>query len=151
MKILLTSEHAGFELREALAVHLRSKGFEVETAGAPSTDSVDYPPIAAEAAKRVVDGEFDLGISICGTGIGMAIAASKVPGAIVGCATNAYMARMARAHNNATTLCLGSRVIGRDLAFEIAETFLTTEFEGGRHARRVDQIMAVERDYRTSK
>lgn len=147
MKVLIASEHAGYELREQLAEHLRSRGHEVSTAGAPSSEPMDYPPIAAAAAREVVEQKHEVGILICGTGIGMSIASSKVPGAIVGLCTNEYMAKMARAHNNANILCIGSRVIGVNLAYEIADAFLATPFEGGRHERRYNKILEIEGEY----
>lgn len=146
MNVLIASEHAGYELREQLAEYLRGKGHEVSTTGAPSSEPIDYPPIAAAAALEVVK-KHDLGILICGTGIGMSIASSKVPGAIVGLCTNEYMAKMARAHNNANILCLGSRVVGLNLAYEIADAFLATPFEGGRHERRYNKIREIEAEY----
>jgi ribose 5-phosphate isomerase B len=108
---------------------------------------MDYPPIAAAAAREVVEQKHEVGILICGTGIGMSIASSKVPGAIVGLCTNEYMAKMARAHNNANILCIGSRVIGVNLAYEIADAFLATPFEGGRHERRYNKILEIEGEY----
>ena len=147
MRVLIASEHAGYELKQRLADYLRSYDYDVATAGALSSEPVDYPPIAAEAACDVVAGKHELGILICGTGIGVSIAASKVPGAIVGVCTNEYMAKMARAHNNANILCLGSRVVGLNLAFEIADVFLTTPFEGGRHERRYEKIRRIEEQY----
>lgn len=147
MRILLACEHAGYELREHLAVYLASKGHEIERAGARTSEPVDYPPISAAAAREVVAGNYDIGISICGTGIGMSIAAGKIPGAIVALCTNEYMARMARAHNNANILCLGSRVTGVDLAESIVDAFLTTQFEGGRHERRFNKIKEIEAEH----
>jgi ribose 5-phosphate isomerase B len=147
VKVLIASEHAGYELKQLLADYLRSQEYEVAIAGALSSEPIDYPPIAAAAACDIVAGEHELGILICGTGIGVSIAASKVPGAIVGLCTNEYMAKMARAHNNANILCLGSRVIGVNLAFEIADAFLATPFEGGRHERRYEKIRQIEEQY----
>ena len=147
MKVLIASEHAGYELKKHLNGRLREQGYEVCEAGALSSEPTDYPPISEAAAKQVVAGEAELGIFICGTGIGVSIAASKVPGTIVGLCTNEYMAKMARAHNDANILCLGSRVIGVNLAEEIVDAFLRTPFDGGRHQRRVGQIREIEASY----
>ena len=148
MKILISSEHAGYELKMNLVDHLSSRGFEVEQSGATSSESTDYPPIIEDASLRVAGGEFDLGIFICGTGIGVSLAACKIPGTTVALVTNSYMARMAREHNNANVLCLGSRVVGLDHAKDIVDTFLNGSFEGGRHTRRLVQVQEIERRYR---
>jgi ribose 5-phosphate isomerase B len=150
MKILLSSEHAGYQMKIELSQKLKSSGFQVENHGALSDDPVDYPPIIEDATLRVVRGEFDLGIFLCGTGIGVSIAASKIPGAVVALCNNSYMARMAKEHNNANVLCLGSRVVGIDHGFDIVKTFLITEFEGGRHLRRLEQVQSIEMKYKLS-
>lgn len=147
MRIVIASEHAGYELRELLFRHLRAQGHSVARSGATSSMPVDYPPIAEDAALRVTRGEFDRGILVCGTGIGVSIAAGKVPGTRVALCLNGYMARMARAHNDANILCLGARVIGPGLAVAIVDAFLSTEFEGGRHIPRLEMIRALERKY----
>ncbi|HOS39594.1 MAG TPA: ribose 5-phosphate isomerase B, partial [Spirochaetota bacterium] len=114
-----------------------------------SEESCDYPDYAAAVAAAVRDGSADLGIAICGTGIGASIAANKVAGVRAALCTNEFMAEMARRHNNATVLVLGARVVGSDLALRIVQRFLESPFEGGRHQRRLDKIDAIERDNRT--
>lgn len=138
-RIILASEHAGFELKQQLRDHL-AKRFDLVTAGARSSEPVDYPAIAVKTATRVVCGEFDLGILVCGTGIGMAIAAGKVRGARAALCTNEFMAQMARRHNDANILCLGAWVTGTRLSLAIVEGFLGAQFEAGRHARRVEEV-----------
>ncbi len=150
MKILLSSEHAGFQMKIDLSQKLKDRGYDVETHGSVSNEPVDYPPIIEDATLQVLSGKYDLGIFLCGTGIGVSIAASKVPGATVALCSNSYMARMAKEHNNANILCLGSRVIGADHAFDIVMTFLETEFEGDRHLQRLDQVRKIENKYRLS-
>ena len=147
MRIIVASEHAGYELKELLYRYLRDQGHSVTRAGAISSAPVDYPPIAEEVAVRVTQGEFDCGILVCGTGIGVAIASGKVPGTRVALCLNDYMARMARAHNDANILCLGARVIGSGLAQAIVDAFLSTGFEGGRHVPRMEMVRALEEKY----
>lgn len=145
MRICIGSDHAGFELKAAVKAHLLELGHEVADAGADdATTSVDYPDFGREVARNVVAGACDVGIVVCGTGIGISIAANKIHGARAALCTDPYMARMARAHNNANILALGGRVVGVGLALDIVETFLATDFEGGRHGLRVDKIMAGE-------
>lgn len=139
--IALGSDHAGFELKETVKRHLSAGPYGVEDYGARSTESTDYPDYAQPVAQAVADGRADLGILLCGTGIGVSIAANKVPGARAALCTTEEMARLARAHNDANILCLGGRVIGVDLARSIVDTFLRSEFEeGGRHMRRVAKL-----------
>jgi len=138
-RIVIASEHEGFGLKEQLCGDLR-QDFDVFEAGALSSDPVDYPSIAVEATERVVRGEFDVGILICGTGIGMSMAAGKVQGARAALCTNEFMAQMSRRHNDANILCLGAWVTGTRLSLAIVRSFLQGEFEAGRHARRVQQI-----------
>ncbi len=145
MRICIGSDHAGFELKEAVKAHLLILGHEVEDVGTHHpTASVDYPDYGRLAARSVVAGACDLGIVICGTGIGISIAANKVRGARAALCTDPYMARMARAHNNANVLAMGGRVVGVGLALDIVDAFLTTDFEGGRHGLRVEKIMGLE-------
>lgn len=143
MRITIGSDHAGFSLKEEVIQHLRAAGHEVVDQGTHSPDiSVDYPDFALPVARGVADRHFDCGIVICGTGLGISIAANKVRGIRAALCTNAYMARMARMHNNANVLALGARVIGGGLALEIVDVFIATAFEGGRHQARVDKIEA---------
>lgn len=145
MRLILAAEHAGAHLRMHIAEQLEGNGHSVLEVGAMDETPVDYPPIIREASTKLIDEEFELGIFICGTGIGVSLAASKVPGIYPALCTNEYMARMSRAHNDANVLCMGSRVIGYSLAESIVKAFITTPFDGGRHARRVNQIYEIER------
>lgn len=149
MKIALASDHAASDLREIIRAHLESRGFEpvvFDVTVPRPTD--DYPVYADMAARAVANGECELGILICGTGIGMSLAANKVKGIRAAVCSEPYSAKMARAHNNANILCFGARVVGSELAKMIVDTYLDTSFEGGRHQRRVDMIMKIERDGR---
>ena len=147
MKIAIASEHAGYELKEKIKAHLIGKGYETDDLGASSSEPIDYPFIAAGLAEKVAGGRYDRGILLCGTGIGMAIAAGKVPGIRAALCTNAYMAKMTREHNDANVLCLGSWVTGPGLALDIVDTFLGHGFTGGRHIPRVDKIRQLEEKY----
>ncbi len=144
MKIAIGSDHAGYDLKEVIKNYLIEKGYEVVDTGTNSRESVDYPIFGENVAETVAKGEADRGIVICGTGIGISISANKVKGIRAALCTNEYMARMARKHNDANVLALGARVLGVDLALSIVETFLNTEFEGGRHERRVHLIHNIE-------
>jgi glycine hydroxymethyltransferase len=143
-RIVLGSDHAGFELKDVVAAHLRERGFRVNDLGAFSEQSVDYPDFGARVASAVVDGEAELGICVCGTGIGISIAANKVHGARAAVAHDVTSARMARQHNDANVLCIGARLLGSQVATDLVDAFLATAFEGGRHQRRIDQIGALE-------
>ena len=140
MKIILASDHGGYELKEIIKAHLAGQNLEIEDIGTHSTDSVDYPQYGKAAAKRVASGEFDRGILCCGTGIGISLAANQVKGIRCAVVSDTFSARMSRAHNDANMLALGGRVVGQGLALEIVDAWLSAEFEGGRHQRRVDQI-----------
>lgn len=144
MKIALGADHGGYELKCAIMDHLIARGYEVQDYGTNSCESVDYAPIAAEAARSVASGACDLGILCCGTGIGISMAANKVKGIRAACCSDYFSAKYTRLHNNANVLCMGGRVVGVGLALELVDVFLNTEFEGGRHQRRVDQITAIE-------
>ncbi len=146
MKIAVGSDHGGFRLKGEILRFLTEAGHQVEDMGTHSEASTDYPDYAFSVARAVAAGEADLGILVCGTGIGMSIAANKVRGARAALATDCYMARMAREHNNANILCLGGRVVGVGTALEIVRAFLESRFAGGRHARRVGKIEALERE-----
>ena len=144
MKIAVGADHAGYRLKGHLAGILSREGHEVEDLGASSGESVDYPDFAAAVAEKVAAGEADRGILVCGTGIGMAIAANKVDGVRAARCNDLFAARMSRQHNDVNVLTLGERVVGTGLAEEIVRTFLDTRFEQGRHARRVGKIQALE-------
>jgi len=136
----MACDHGGVELKDALKSSLASSDLQIIDLGVHSSDSVDYPDQAHALVKTVLSGEADFGILICGTGIGISIAANRHPGIRAALCTNAYMAKMSRQHNDANVLCLGGRVIGPALAEEIVSTFLSAKFEGGRHARRINKI-----------
>lgn len=140
MKIAIGNDHAGVEFKNKIMQELRSKGYEVVNVGTDTLDSVDYPDVAKEVSEKVINGEVNFGILICGTGIGISIAANKIKGIRAALCHNEYIAKQARLHNDANILALGARVIGDELGKAIVKTFLNTEFEGGRHARRVSKI-----------
>jgi len=144
--VAIGADHAGFPLKEELVRALTEEGYQPKDFGTFSTASVDYPDVAVEVANAVVSGEFERGILVCGTGIGITIAANKVPGIRAFACSEAYSAKMARMHNNANIIGMGARVVGGGLALDIAKAFLETGFEfGSRHERRVDKINALDR------
>ncbi|RLJ69793.1 ribose 5-phosphate isomerase B [Hydrogenivirga caldilitoris] len=147
MRIALGSDHAGFPLKEKIKEFLLEKGHEVVDFGTTSVESTHYPLFAKEVSLAVQNGKADRGILVCGTGIGMSITANKFKGIRAALCMNEYMARMSRLHNDANVLCLGDRVVGEDLALAIVETWLETPFEGGRHAKRVELIAEIEKEY----
>ncbi|MGL5000262.1 MAG: ribose 5-phosphate isomerase B [Cetobacterium sp.] len=140
MKIALGADHGGFALKEIVKNHLEAKGFEVLDKGSYSTDSVDYPTFAKSVAKSILEAEADFGILICGTGIGISIAANRFKGIRAALCSNTTMAKLTRQHNDANILALGARMTGDILALEIVDQFLETEFEGGRHLTRIEAI-----------
>ncbi len=146
-RISIGSDHAGYPLKRHLVSFLESHGHEIVDHGNHSTDPVDYPAICADVGRSVRDGAVDVGIVLGGSGQGEQLAANKVRGVRAALCNCLYTARMAREHNDANVLSMGGRVVGTGLAEEIVTTFLATEFEGGRHQRRVDQIMALEDDF----
>lgn len=146
MKVIITGDHAGMTLRNEVKSVLDELGYEYEDVGADCTTSVDYPDYALPAAKRVASGEFDRGIFVCGTGIGVSIAANKVNGIRCALTHDVFSAKATRQHNDSNVLAMGERVIGPGLAREIVETWLTTEFEGGRHLNRINKISAYENE-----
>ncbi|MTI69003.1 MAG: ribose 5-phosphate isomerase B [Firmicutes bacterium] len=146
MKIAIGSDHGGLELKENIRKHLKEEGIDFLDLGTDSDESVDYPEFGYKVSKAVKDGECDLGIVCCGTGIGISISANKVKGVRCALCSDCYSARMAREHNNANVLALGGRVVGKDLAIEIVDTFLNGKFQGGRHERRVNKITDIEKD-----
>ncbi len=140
MQIAIGSDHAGFKMKEDIKEWLLDEGYQVKDFGTDSEDSVDYPDFAEKTSNNVADGDSELGILICGTGIGMAISANKVKGIRAARCQDNYSAKMARAHNNANILTFGSRVIGIELAKDVVRAYLNTDYAGGRHQRRVDKI-----------
>ncbi|MEW9677037.1 ribose 5-phosphate isomerase B [Lentibacillus sp. L22] len=144
MKVILTADHAGMTIRNEVKDLLDEMGITYEDTGCDCQGSVDYPDYALPAAERVAKGEFDRGIFICGTGIGMTIAANKVSGIRCALAHDVYSAKLTRQHNDSNVLAMGERVIGPGLAREIAKVWLETDFDGGRHANRIGKITAYE-------
>jgi len=144
MKISIGADHAGVELKDHLAELLRSEGHEVIDQGTHGKESVDYPDVAARVSKSVVSHETERGVLVCGTGLGVAIAANKIHGIRAATCNDLFTAQMCRAHNDANVITLGSRVVGPGVAEEIVRTFVATDFEGGRHGRRRDKIHALE-------
>ena len=146
MKIAVGCDHGGLEHKNAIAEHLKERGFEVTDYGIYEQVSVDYPDIAKKLCAGITSGENELGILVCGTGIGMSIAANKVNGIRAAACSEHFSAKFTRLHNNSNVLCLGGRVIGVGTAIELVDLFVDTEFEGGRHQTRVDKIMEIERE-----
>jgi ribose 5-phosphate isomerase B len=146
-RIAIGSDHAGFELKAHLVERLREQGHDVDDLGTDSTESVDYVPFCAEVGRRVRDGAADLGIVLGGSGQGEQLAANKVRGVRAALCNDLYTARMARAHNDANVLSMGARVVGTGLADEIVDLFVSTPFEGGRHARRVALLTELEEQF----
>ncbi|MFM7045265.1 MAG: ribose 5-phosphate isomerase B [Ilumatobacteraceae bacterium] len=145
-RIAIGSDHAGFDLKQHLITVLRHQGHEMLDHGTHSAESCDYPPICASVGRAVRDGAADVGIVLGGSGQGEQLAANKVRGVRAALCNDLYTARMARSHNDANVLSMGARVVGIGLAEEIVDLFLSTAFEGGRHQRRVDQLMQIEID-----
>ena len=146
MRIAIGADHAGFALKEHLLGVLRKLGHEIDDRGTHSAEPVDYPPICAEVGREVTSGRAERGIVIGGSGQGEQIAANKVRGIRAALCNDLYTARMSREHNDANVLAIGGRIVAPGLADEIVRLWLTTTFEGGRHQRRVDQIMSIERN-----
>ena len=147
MRIVIGADHAGFALKQHLVRTLRALGHDVNDRGTHSEDPVDYPPICAEVARAVTDGDADRGIVVGGSGQGEQMAANKVPGIRAALCNDLYTARLSREHNDANVLAMGGRILGCGLADEIVKVWLSTRFEGGRHQRRVDQIMEIEKNF----
>jgi len=145
MKIAIGSDHGGYNLKETVKKHLAEKGIEFNDMGTYSTESCDYADYAAKTAIAVTSGEYDKGILICGTGIGISITANKVKGIRAALCGDTFSARMSREHNDANILCMGERVIGAGLAVDIVDTWLNAEFTGGRHTNRVQKIIDFEK------
>lgn len=144
MKIAFGCDHGGYDLKDDVIEFLKSRDIEVLDFGTHSTASVDYPNYGRAVGEAVQSKEADLGIIICGTGIGISLAANKVEGVRAAVVSDTFSARMARMHNNANVLAFGSRVVGKGLAIDLVKAWLDSSFEGGRHKRRVDKIMAIE-------
>ena len=147
MKVALGSDHVGYNLRHAIKEHLEKKGYEVVDYGTYEQVSVDYPDYALKVSLAITEGACDLGVLVCGTGLGISIAANKVKGIIAAPVSDTFSAEMARKHNNANILALGERVVGEGLALKIVDAFFEASFEGGRHASRVDKIIEIEKKY----
>ena len=147
MKVALACDHGGLNLKKEVINYLTENGYEYVDFGTDNFDSCDYPDFALPAAEAVASGECNKGIIICSTGIGVSIVANKVPGVRCAHCHDSYCAEFTRRHNDANVLAMGEKVVGVGYALKIVEAFLTTEFEGGRHQRRVDKITAIEKKY----
>lgn len=147
MKIAIGSDHGGVDLKEEIINFLKSENYDVKDFGPNSKESCDYPDYALKVAEAVVAEEFNFGILVCGTGIGISIAANKVPGIRAALCSDTFSAHATREHNNANILALGARVVGTGLALDIVKTFLNAKFEGDRHLTRINKITAIEKKY----
>jgi len=145
-KIAIASDHGGFSLKENIIAFLIKKGLEIDNLGTHSTDSVDYPDYGIKLAQAIIDKKFLRGILICGTGVGMSIVVNRFPGIRGALCSDVYTARMCREHNDSNILIMGGRIIDISLAIEILETWLNTEFKGGRHQRRLDKMNQIEKN-----
>ena len=143
--IAIGCDHGGYELKEHIVKYLKDKGVDVKDFGVYNEDSVDYPDCAAPVCKAVLSGEAERGILLCGTGIGISIAANKHKGIRAALCSDVYSAKMTKQHNNSNIICLGGRVTGRELAFMIVDAWMNAEFEGGRHQARIDKIHEIEK------
>lgn len=144
MKIVISNDHAAVELKRDIKAYIENLGHEVVDVGTNTNESCDYPYYGEIAARKVADKECDLGVLICGTGVGISLAANKVKGIRCGVCSDTATARLIRQHNDANMISFGARIVGSELAKDIVKAFLTTDFEGGRHQRRVDMIMEIE-------
>ena len=147
MKVAVASDHAGLVLKNKILEYLKKRGVEFEDMGTYECTSVDYPDFGEKVALAVAEGGFDKGICICGTGVGISIAANKVPGVRAALCHDTFSARYSREHNDANILCMGERVIGFGSAMDIVDIWLYTEFAGDRHAERVEKITQIEKKY----
>jgi ribose 5-phosphate isomerase B len=145
-KIIIGCDHGGLELKNEIISHLNKRGIEVVDVGTYTLDSCNYPDYAKALCTRIQSGEFERGILVCGTGIGMSMAANKHNGIRAACCSDTFSARMTRMHNDANVLCLGGRVVGAGLACDMVDLFIDTEFEGGRHATRVAMLSELEKN-----
>lgn len=144
MKIAIGNDHAAVELKNIIKEHLESKGYEVINVGTDTNDSCDYPVYGEKVGRLVASGEADAGVLICGTGVGISIAANKVKGVRACVCSEPYTAKLSKMHNNSNIIAFGARVVGSEMAKMITDTWLETEYEGGRHQRRVDMLDAIE-------
>ncbi|MCM0649779.1 ribose 5-phosphate isomerase B [Clostridium swellfunianum] len=147
MKIAVGSDHAGLSLKKEVLKHLQAKGIEFEDFGTYAEASCDYPDFAEKVAEEVVSRRFDFGILVCGTGIGISIAANKVPGVRAALCSDTFSAHACREHNDANILALGARIVGVGIALDIVDSFLGAKFEGDRHQKRIDKISQIEKKY----
>jgi ribose 5-phosphate isomerase B len=145
-KIIIGCDHGGLELKNEIISHLNKRGIEAVDVGTYTLDSCNYPDYAEALCTRIQSGEFERGILVCGTGIGMSMAANKHKGIRAACCSDTFSARMTRMHNDANVLCLGGRVVGAGLACDMVDLFIDTEFEGGRHATRVAMLSELEKN-----
>lgn len=143
-KIVIGCDHGGLELKNEIITHLKKRGIEVSDVGTYTSDSCNYPDYAKLLCAKIQSGEYERGILVCGTGIGMSIAANKHNGIRAACCSDTFSARMTRMHNDANVLCLGGRVVGAGLACDMVDLFVDTEFEGGRHSIRVEMLSDIE-------
>jgi ribose 5-phosphate isomerase B len=143
-KLVIGCDHAAPELKAIVRDHLIERGFEVIEVGTHTTDSCNYPDYAHALCKKIQSGECELGILICGTGIGMSMAANKHKGIRAACCSDTFSARLTRLHNDANVLCFGARVVGQGLAIDLADAFVDAEFEGGKHQKRIDMFVDIE-------
>ena len=150
MRIAIGSDHRGFALKEAITPFLEELGHQYQDEGCYSSDPEDYPDVAERVARSVADGRADRGVLICGTGVGMSISANKVPGIRAALCADSMSARMSRQHNDANVLCMGGAILGEWVARDIVTSYLSAQFEGGRHARRVEKIHQLEDSVHTS-
>ncbi len=144
--IVIGCDQAAYDLKQDVMKHLEERGFKYTDVGTYSTESVNYPDYAHKVCEKIQNGEADLGILICGTGIGMSMAANKHKGIRAACCADTFSAEMTRKHNDANVLCFGARVLGKGVALQIVDSFLDNEFEGGRHKVRVDMFMSLENE-----
>ena len=140
MIIAIGCDHAGYELKEAVKAKMEAAGHKMIDVGTDSTESVDYPKFGHAVGRTVASGEAERGVAICGSGIGISIACNKVPGIRAALCTSTEMAEMCRRHNNANVICMGARMISQELAFAMIDTWMATEFEGGKHERRINEL-----------
>ncbi|KEO83352.1 ribose 5-phosphate isomerase B [Tumebacillus flagellatus] len=147
MKIAIAADHGGFSLKESVKKKLDAMGLEFHDFGTYSEESVDYPDYGIKVAEAVANGEFDRGILVCGTGLGMSIVANKVPGIRCALLHDTFSAKATREHNDTNVMAMGARVIGPGLADDIVELWLTTDYSGGRHQKRLDKIADIEKRY----
>ena len=143
-KLVIGCDHAAPELKAIVRDHLIERGFDVTDVGTHTTDSCNYPDYAHALCKKIQSGECELGILICGTGIGMSMAANKHKGIRAACCSDTFSARLTRLHNDANVLCFGARVVGHGLAIDLVDTFIDAEFEGGKHQKRIDMFVDIE-------